>query len=261
MFGQIRFKIANQFHSSPKKVLINSLPKSGTHLLSSILLQIPGIAITGDLTDLDKGDHSVNRTQLFKEKTSSFKEGIWVGHMPYSTEMDNEIKAASLKTIFIYRDPRAVVTSLAHYVESTPHHPYFNILKNYNHDEKLRILIEGFGNGKNHYELNQHSIPSLLNYTKAYIGWLESQHVLAISFESLIGNKQHETLTRICEHLNLTGTTIPILKRGIGNRDSYTFRKADIDSWKSELNENHQAIIQKQFLNQESNKMFYNEKH
>ncbi|GEM_PF-1703439 len=51
------FSVLNNFQSAPQTILINSIPKAGTHLMSSMLNQLPGLSISVDLTNLDKALH------------------------------------------------------------------------------------------------------------------------------------------------------------------------------------------------------------
>lgn len=48
------FLVLNNFRPGPQRVLINSIPKAGTHLMSSMLNQLPNLSISLDLTGLDK---------------------------------------------------------------------------------------------------------------------------------------------------------------------------------------------------------------
>jgi len=43
---RVEFSMLNNFQSVPKTVLINSIPKAGTHLMSSIINEIPQLWIS-----------------------------------------------------------------------------------------------------------------------------------------------------------------------------------------------------------------------
>jgi hypothetical protein len=124
---RVEFSMLNNFQPSPQTVLINSIPKAGTHLMSSMLNEIPQLSISLDLTDLDKLMNDDARLRLFKSKTKESTQGIWLGHIPYTKSIDQLLLELNIPVIFIYRDPRDIVVSLLHYAIKNENHIERNV--------------------------------------------------------------------------------------------------------------------------------------
>ncbi len=254
-----QFSVRNNFHPAPKKILINSIPKAGTHLMSSMLGQIPDLSIALDLTGLDKLLDDEERLRFFKAKTSPQPNGLWLGHIPFTETIDTILESSNVPTIFIYRDPRDIVVSLLHYIRKSKNHIYRNILLECDPLSAMKILIEGYGNGKERYDLSSTSIPSLSNYINAYSPWLSSKHCLSVSYEGFIGQDQEENLTRICDYLDLDHSIKAILQKGIGHKNSSTLRQGKIKSWQTEISAHELDLLYAQKWSDSSLKTFYNE--
>ncbi len=254
---RVEFSMLNNFQSAPQTVLINSIPKAGTHLMSSMLNEIPQLSISLDLTDLDKLMNDDARLRLFKSKTKESTQGIWLGHIPYTKSIDQLLLELNIPVIFIYRDPRDIVVSLLHYAIKNENHIYHEILREQDASSALQTLIRGYGNGTHHYELSHTSIPSLSNYVNAYSAWIDSKNCIAISYEDLMGINQDENLDRLCNYLNLNRSVKKLLKRGIGNKASSTLREGKIKTWTSEITNDAQKEINAQAWTDSSLKTFF----
>lgn len=116
------------------KVLINTIPKSGTHLMLQMILGIPGMKITPSwITDIDDLEKIANGS-------------VGPSHFDYSLELVEHIREQDIKVIFISRDLRDIVVSLVHFVMKNkwgnhPWNPYLKSLES--HDERLLAMIRG----------------------------------------------------------------------------------------------------------------------
>jgi hypothetical protein len=219
-------------------VLLNAIPKAGTHLAESALDAIPGYR------------NSARRTIRGKKWSSSKVIGhvrgisratFRTGHVPYNHEIESLLlDNTSIKMVFVIRDPRAVALSLAWYVGRIDRHHTlagaFSLAEN--DDERLTLAIRG----------NGETVPSIVQVFKDYSGWLRSPAVMTVRFEDLVGphgggsvDHQEFIVSRMLEflgHVSSSGQTQEIAM-SIFNRSSPTFRSGKISGWQEAFNEGH----------------------
>ncbi|KAA9013579.1 sulfotransferase domain-containing protein [Niallia endozanthoxylica] len=227
------------------KVLVNSLPKSGTHLLLQIVLGIPGMIITPAWIEEDK--------DLKMIKLGS----VGPAHLDYSEKHVNILKQENIKVIFISRDLRDVVVSLVHFVMlnkwgNHPWTPYLKELKT--HDERLLTMIQGVKfTQEEQAKYGIPSIPNIREFSQNKLGWVKEQSVCSITFEELVCNteSQNGSIMKIIEflwndlkQLNLTKEQLlQKIKQNIVPKNSGTFRKGSIGDWKHEFNNGHKTAF------------------
>lgn len=230
------------------KVLVNSVPKSGTHLLLQIILGIPGMIITPSWITEDK--------DLEKIKSGS----VGPGHFNYSKDFANVLKQENIKVIFISRDLRDIAVSLVHFVmlNKWGHHPwtpYFkNVLKT--HDERLLAVINGVQfTPEEQVIYSIPNIPSIREFTQHKLGWLQAPEICCLTFEELVqdGESQNQSILKIIDflwndlrYLNMTKLELlQKIKQNIIPEKSGTFRKGQIGNWKDEFTETHKEAFKK----------------
>ena len=110
-------------------ILVNSIPKSGTHLLLNVIYAIPGArAGSSFLWQLSRPDS--REPQYLDEEIRSFRTGdVHAGHIPYSAEIAAWLDEHEVRQVFIYRDPRDVTVSLWRYImkPGPERHPFFEM--------------------------------------------------------------------------------------------------------------------------------------
>lgn len=164
------------------------------------------------------------------------------GHITYSLELDLLATKNKYKIIFIYRDPRAQIASLARWWM-----PVNNI------DNDLSKTILSLIKDKQLYEFKWSGIQGVNELYKAYLPWIDSPNTLSIRFEELVGKKgggsskvQYATVRKIAEFIGLkideTGIKNICFKLFGGTR---TFDKGQIDGWKECFNEEHKQAFKK----------------
>ncbi|MDG4715192.1 sulfotransferase domain-containing protein [Winogradskyella marincola] len=97
------------------KVVLNSLPKFGTHLLESLFLQLPFMRHCGKKT---LRLETQNPIEPKVKVLSSIKNGQFLlSHMQYHEKALKTINTNNTKIIHLVRDPRDVLLSHLNYIE------------------------------------------------------------------------------------------------------------------------------------------------
>ena len=255
-----------------EKVLLNTLPKSGTHLVAKLLDNVgynykaPFISstlLTGKFSmvkrvlrssclSLNKVEIgldlilSINRNWL-ESKVKNLKEKEYMkGHTCYSDNLYEILKKNDIKILQLIRDPRDVLVSAAHYIPKNSSHYLNRYFKDLSFDEQLQFLLKG-GKVDNIY------IESFFRTLYMIDEWIDKPNVLTIKFEEIIGQKgggtiesQESNIKKICEFLNINIQEInmeQLIKNLYGG--SHTFRKGKIGTWEEEVNDEMKKLINK----------------
>lgn len=217
------------------KVVSNSLPKAGTHLLERALCLHPRlyrsprrtvhdrrVPAMGDLTDL------VPRMRAGE---------VLITHLSHNPEREAVLRGEDAAGLFLIRDPRDIVISQAHYVVGRDKHPHHETLRRVeDFQERLRTVITGDpGEG----------MPSLRSRLESYQGWLDSS-CLVVRYEDLIGSsgggssdQQRKTLESVFSHigLELDEGDLDKLADETFSAESPTFRRGRIDQWREQFDD------------------------
>lgn len=226
------------------RVLANSMPKSGTHLLATLLDQLDGMRLAGHLVAFDVAvslDPDKSLKHLDK-RIKRLRDSQYIGaHLIRDPRVEERLRAAPVKLVTILRDPRAVILSGAHYVMDAKQ------LKG--RDEALaiypdlpavmRAMVMGHGEpGDPMY------FPEIGERYAAYAGWADSDTGLTVRFEDLIGGRgggsddtQVAEVTKIIDFLGYggEGESAEQIAERIFSDKVITFRTGAIDSWRKEL--------------------------
>lgn len=230
-------------------ILINSIPKSGTHLLAQILQAIPGITSYGRLfATIPSFPHRVVPSHRMKAKLNSIVPGELIkGHIHFDAGIRDVINHTHACHFFICRDPRDVVVSEVHYLLEHARwhgmHPYFRSLPD--HDARIAFCITGVYKGK--------SIPEYPNIEirlESYLAWEQQPEVCAVRFEDLLGLQQAETFDRIFEHVQACpgaqldrDTILKGMYSSMHSQRAHTFRKGSVGQWAQEFSQGNKALF------------------
>lgn len=254
------------------RVLVNSIPKSGTHLLvrlcqlldyeplttglSGALIRLtsrnpfkrwlkknrrwhPGTPEQGFAVDLDSPELKIRKTSL-DAVINKIPDGSCIPcHLPYSAELETYFLQKDIRIIFIHRDPRDVALSYCNHMLRDPAYPLnerFRQLKNY--DQMLPYVLDGysFSNGG--------KVAPLSDRVERNLGWVKSERTLSITFERLIGPEggglpqaQEDEVNKVLSHLDIT--LDPEHKTKLLGQIFYkkakTFHKGAIGTWRREF--------------------------
>jgi hypothetical protein len=118
-----------------QRIYINSIAKSGTHLLANCISQLTKHPIVNTKKENAAGDviTSNNLPELNDHSILLF-------HVPYSYKAYEVLKNNNFKGLFIYRDPRDRIISFAFWWLERPH-VLETIIKINNFEELINKLI------------------------------------------------------------------------------------------------------------------------
>ena len=165
------------------------------------------------------------------------------GHLYFDPRYAEELAQRHAVNYFIYRDPRDVVVSEAHYLRDMNRwhrlHPYFRRLTSI--EDAIMLSITGFDPpvpGINY--------PNIAARFARYHGWLERDDCLAIRFEDLTSERQPELIRQIAEfYAPRTGSTFDLeasvqtMSTRIAPQKSHTFRSGKKAGWQREFTPAH----------------------
>jgi hypothetical protein len=227
-------------------VLANSFPKSGTHLLFQIVDRLPNCTNYGAFLA------SMTSSFQFRERSPesasrfirSFVPGEIVrGHLFYDPQNEADLAAKNVVHLFVYRDPRAVVVSEAHYLrEMNRWHrlaPYFKRCTSM--EDAIMLSITGF-----EPPIAGLEYPNIASRFARYRGWLDSDDCLSLRFEDLVGEGQQAMIRRVAEfYARHCATPLDIdacvaaMTASIAPEKSHTFRSGKKAGWRTEFTAEH----------------------
>jgi hypothetical protein len=222
--------------------LANSFPKSGTHLLAQILEGLPGRENYGAF--LGSQTSSFQLRERSTENTLSFIRGfvpgeIIRGHLFYESQYADELVKRRAVNYFIYRDPRDVVVSEAHYLRSMNRwhklHPYFRDARSIK--DAILLSINGL-----QPPVLGIDFPNIADRFARYEGWLADENCMAIRYEELISERQQGLIRQAAEFFAQRSSQ-PVdveacaaaMSAHIAPHKSHTFRSGKKAGWAKEF--------------------------
>jgi hypothetical protein len=227
------------------RVVVNSMPKSGTHLVSELLDQLGGMRFSGHAVmfiearrhrDTDKALAVVER------RARRLRPSHYMGsHLTWDPRVESILTSADVRLVTILRDPRALVVSAKNYLYKATWMPHRDRLIDWLGDERsvMEFAIRGHGDpGDAVY------VPDLGTHFHGYVRWLDSPAGLTVRFEDLVGpqgggttDAQNRAVGQILDHLGLREGDEPIeeVAARVFSDRSITFHGGQSDAWRSEL--------------------------
>lgn len=246
----------------PPRIIINSLPKSGTNLVSK-LLDLAGMKWNRVCFDSRLVFRAKPWTRLWRTLRQIDGDEVMVGigapvsvpkrlieksferlppnryikaHVGYTTAIVRMAEKHGIVPIVVIRDPRDVIVSQVHYVLSMDRHI-------------LHRAFTALGNRESCFEAAIHGgnfggyfLEDIRTRCLSLDVWLQSPRSIVVRFEDLVGTRggssdevQLETVTRLFKSAGLAKTeeeisSIAVQLHGPGKR---TFRKGTIgEAWK-----------------------------
>lgn len=243
------------------KILINSMPKAGTHFLSTILKNVPRVMLSGIHLETwrlnrkarfphDNEEFQLNRDELRRCLKRVNAGQVVTAHLPWDNELPNILNEQNAVALQIVRDPRDIVVSAMHYATKLRrHYLHGHLLNNFNSNaERLLALIRGDvpnGDGRN-------GKLSVALQLQRFSGWLDHPAGITTRFERLVGPRgggdsetQCAELKRILVaiHRDDSNSAVNQLIDRFSNRKSFTFRKGVIGDWTNHFDDEHKAAF------------------
>lgn len=231
-------------------VLANSVPKSGTHLLLQVLEALPVdgfgtfLASTPSITLRERHSHT-----LIKSLRRSPQGELLAGHIFYSEDVQRALEEQAIMHVFIYRDPRDVVVSEAHYLAHMNKwhrlHREFAALRS--QEDQLTLAITGVSS-----RLAARGIeyPDIGARFLRFIPWLPQRDTVAIRYEDMMTESRTQVLRRIGEHYakksRLDIDVQTYVNRALANIDpkrSHTFYRGGVGRWREAFSPTHRELF------------------
>tara|TARA_B110000037_G_scaffold223105_1_gene302196 strand:+ start:10246 stop:11094 length:849 start_codon:yes stop_codon:yes gene_type:complete len=229
-------------------VLVNSFPKSGTHLLYQVIQGIP--QLRNYETFLASTPSFTMREQTQKrmvKKISSWVPGEIVrGHVFHTDLIENTLSENRCIQLFIYRDPRDVVCSEAHYLGKINRwHRLHGAFKNLPDDSsRYKLAISGDIGGK--LPVEYQNIKERFN---RYKNWIKSPEVFPVKFEDLVGDNRNETVMGIVNFLmqqipDVDDDIHEMCLQQIQPEKSHTYRRGGgVSNWQKRFSPEHKELF------------------
>jgi hypothetical protein len=231
-------------------VLANSFPKSGTHLLDQIVTVLPARRNYGAfLSSMTSSFRFARRTpaQCCRFLDASLPGEIVRAHLFYDDAVSQKLDELQFVHYFIYRDPRDVALSEAHYYRSINRwhrlHPLFRDAPSMN--DAIMMAIKGIDDptGRIYY-------PDVGARFRHYDAWIDSPGAFAVRFEDLTSPRRDDVIRTMMEHYcrnSQGGGDVDLLcQRAIANitpEKSHTFRKGQRGGWRDAFSDEHRAVF------------------
>lgn len=230
------------FADSPP-ILANSVPKSGTHLLTQILMTMAERDYgTFWLSVPSRPYRERSEATMLRALTRLVPGELVSAHLFFEPAFHAELQRRNVAHVFVYRDPRDIVVSEADYLTrvNTWHgmHARFRALGSA--EERVSLAIEGCTEG------GRPAYPNVAERYRRYLGWLRQDQVLAVRFEDLIGHRRLETVREVVRFVARRAgrpddedAWVSAALAGIDPGRSFTFRQGLAGGWRKAFTEVH----------------------
>ena len=249
--AQRRLSASPEAYERTPPVVANSFPKSGTHLLLQLLQSLPNtthygsfIATTPTITFTERS------LEAHARLVSRIAPGELVAaHLYYDPQHAALLAGKRCVHYFIYRDPRDVVVSEAHYLTRMNRwhrlHRYFRRLPS--DDDRISFSILG-----NAAQPTPFDYPDVARRFERYRGWLGREDVMALKYEDLVSDRRADTVRRMVRYyLERTGPIADpddLVRRALANVDgpaSHTFRSGKVGGWRDAFGAAHRREMKR----------------
>jgi hypothetical protein len=241
-----KWRVTEQDLAERPPVFANSFPKSGTHLLVQLVEGLPnrtnyGAFLASQTSSFQLRERTAGSTCRF---IRGFVPGeIIRGHLYFEPQYAKRLAERNTVNYFVYRDPRAVVVSEAHYLrEMNRWHrlsPYFRRAPTI--ADAISLSING---------LNP-PVPGILYPNIAarfarYHGWLHQADCLAIRYEDLVSESRTGVIQQMtelyaahCKTRSNIEEWVRAMTAAIAPQKSHTFRSGKKSGWRQEFTPQH----------------------
>lgn len=224
------------------KVVLNSLPKSGTHLIETLFFELPGISHYGGRTIMINTHDNTIEPGI--KKLAKVGKGQFVpAHIQYDDIIHAFFKENDIKVIQMIRDPRDVLISHWLYVKNLDKthkaHRYISSLAN--DFEQFKAIVVG----------KEGIVEPFSDVATKFYGWLKKEDILVVRFEDLVGSKgggsdtiQLEVVKSIANHIGYASSDKDViaLTSKIFSTKSPTFNTGTIGKWKKVFKQEHKDL-------------------
>lgn len=227
------------------RVFLNSVPKAGTHLLMTELEQLGGIrrsmlhVPTRKVNKLADEDEHLDRFEFdddaFAGYLGTVKGGqYFTGHLPWSESISRLLAERDVKTLFMLRDPRAVLVSYYFYVMGLKRHYLHKLFAQLPDDDaRYAVLIDG-------RSVAPRVMPMRVRI-ESFSGWSRDEAVLSLKFEDLVGasgggtaDAKAAALETLQKFLGLDDADVSS-QASAGVKRTATLREGKSEAWRASI--------------------------
>jgi sulfotransferase 6B1 len=240
---------------APPRVLANSLPKAGTHLLTSLLSQLPDMRYSGEhLIALDAVTASGGyEWSGVRHRLERIRDGQYVSaHLPAADAVVDLVTALDYACVFIVRDPRDVVVSDLLYILGFAKHPLHDVVRRIpTPEQRLDAMIAGLPSPTGSGLPLMEPIGERLD---AYLGWFSAPATTVVRFENLVGpqgggseSRQLSEIAAVTKHVGrqVDDAGLRAIAQGVWSSRSSTFRKGAIGDWRDHFTADHVELFKR----------------
>ncbi len=258
-----------------RPILVNSVPKAGTHLLVRCVLVLGGqhqvdlVYLHRRLRERVPRDSlpppgqgiplgMSNPTYFPTREVERALAGLWegefaAGHIPHSDAFAGLLEKYGLRSLLILRDPRDAVVSLLHFILNRPGGARnWHLTRTLQSpDEQLLAVINGFNTTN---ERGRSRLRSIGDRLASVLPWLKVPLNYTTRFERLVGSQgggseqeQHEEIANIVRHMGLSPTADQVreVASKLFGQESKTFRKGQIGGWQDHFKAEHKEAFKR----------------
>ena len=251
-YGALRGRARLARGGDSPTVLVNSVPKAGTHLVTTMLEAFPdlrpswmhvavrefGLQERAAQPVLLDREEDVDQGKLARTLRRPKRGQYVTGHLfPYPSLL-RELAELDYRVVFVTRDPRDIVVSMAAYMTNLGRHPQSRRFTEELQDPEARLLatIEGYPARGSAW-----AGPPFGRRLAAYEPWLRLPGTTVCSFERLVGPKgggdesvQVDEILRVAEGIErpLTRTQAERIAAQTWSTQSATFRAGTVGGWR-----------------------------
>lgn len=226
------------FLKRKNRVIYTSIPKAGTNLLFNILINIPYYRFV-----IRRGvrpwlfDNKKKYLSVFKKLK---KGAIIKGHIPFDSQFQSFVlKENGYAVILLVRDPRDVIVSTYHYLNSMDRsHKSYQFFKNLNKENRIKAILYGH---ENYFE-------PLKDIYDKYLNWQSLDNCFLLKYEDLIDIKNGDLdpkniFEELKNILDINTSDLKLLEFLRDDSNSNTLRKGKYGEWRSFFNQKQKNYI------------------
>lgn len=238
------------------RILVTTIPKSGTHLIDSILGFFPGLSrlkhaglnarmvwhpynyipwLGSQTCQMGVGRPQTIKVRAFRNSLNRIRPGKYaIGQIPYERNILEIIRRQSLVPVALVRDPRDIAVSSMYHSLNKEHHILHKEITATS-DPELRLRKVLFGTEG----LATKQLPVTKQF-ELFKGWAKEPEVLTLRFEDLVGPKgggtrdrQVTAIVALARHIGMAVS--PEEAEEIGEAmfgRGLTFRRGQIGAWR-----------------------------
>ncbi len=243
-FHSLSVNRARASHPGPR-VVANSIPKAGTHLLTRCLHLFP------DIEDSGLRIRGRVRYKALKKRLNQVGGGCFIPlHLFFTPRREQLLTDLAFAMVLITRDPRDIATSHFHYVA---HGARLHQLRGYYQalpDDSARLMTSIQGIPQSEWR-DRVRLSDINRRCRAFLDWAD-RGACVVQFEKLVGplgggtqEEQRGEISKVARHLNLEldPATLNHIASNVYSRKTSTFRKGTIGDWANHMAPEHKTAF------------------